>query len=167
MKLAILMMVAACGSGEPGADWSGKPLDVPVKNTVLSAGFSLRLPAGMKLEAKGDELTREWIADQSDYFSEPTVTISYASIPPKDLDGFVQDAMLTNKDVVAKKAALPDGFILVHHTADHGLEVVELMRIKGSAHVTCRAGQARTGGVKNPEKTLAWLEQLCTTLAID
>ena len=166
MRIALVTFLVACGgSGGPGGDWSGKPIDQVTKGTVNKAAFTIKLPAGMKLDGPaGGDIAQEWRADVDDYFSEPSVMVSFASIPATTIEDYVRDAMLDAKDVVAKQAALPDGFVLLTHTQNNGIVRAHVMKVKGATHLDCRAAQAKDGGVPNPEKTLAWLEQLCLTL---
>jgi hypothetical protein len=164
--------VAGCGKGGggggPGKDWSGKPLDVTIESKVKGAGFRIQAPAGMKLDGDDapDAITKSWKADVGDYFSEPSFQVAFASIPAKDLDTFVKYGMVGAKDVIAKKEATADGFVLVTHGADHGMIAVSVQKAKGETHLTCRASQAKTGGVPNPTATMAWLEKLCASLTI-
>ncbi|MEZ4399606.1 MAG: hypothetical protein R3B06_06290 [Kofleriaceae bacterium] len=171
--VALSLALAACGgskkSAGPGQDWSGKPLDTTITDKVKGVGFTIKAPAGMKLDgtdADPDAITKRWQADVDDYFSEPSFSVAYAAIPAKDVDGFVRDAMLGPKDVVAKQAATDDGFVLTTHTQDNGTVRASVLKRKGDVTLTCRASQAKTGGVPSPEKTLAWLESLCSSLTI-
>lgn len=177
MKRLLLIgtVLFACGKpSEPGADWSAKPLDATIENKVNGVPFKLQVPKGWKFDAVGDQkeddataITKQWRPDVKDYFSEPSVTISYAAIPPKDLDGFVKDAMLDEgKDVIAKQEQTPDGFVLIYHTKNKGIVRAHTMKTKGDAHVYCRASQAKTGGVPSPDATMAWLEKLCGSLTL-
>lgn len=174
--VALALAAVACGGSKsakdegPGKDWSGKPLDVTITDKVKGIGFTIKAPAGMKLEdgdTGPDAITRSWEADMKDNWNEPGFAVSYKAIPAKTIDDYVRDAMLDDKDVVAKKEALADGFVLVTHTKNKGIVRAQVMRRKGEDHVECRASQAgNRGPVKNPDQTLAWLEQLCTSLAI-
>lgn len=164
-----------CGKkSEPGADWSAKPLDATIESKVNNVAFKLSLPKGWTFDGASGEkvddpaaISKEWRPDIKDYFSEPSVTISYAAIPPTDLAGFVKDAMLDEgKDVIAKQEQTPDGFVLVYHTKNKGIVRVHTMKTKGDAHVFCRASQAKTGGVPSPDATMAWLEKLCGSLKL-
>ena len=171
MTAVLLIGLVACGSkGEsgPGKDWSGKPLDVTIKDKVKGVEFSIQAPAGMKLERDEgpDAITKSWEADLDDPFSEPGFSVAYASIPPEDLDGFVDNAMVDEKDVIAKKETLDDGFKLVYHTKNKGIVRVHVLKRKGEHSLVCRASQAKDGGVPSPDKTIAWLEQLCGSLTI-
>ncbi|MCA9675015.1 MAG: hypothetical protein H6709_17470 [Kofleriaceae bacterium] len=172
LPLALGLALTACGKkGDdgPGKDWSGKALDVTVENKVNNVAFKVQLPKGMKFDGDDDGpevITKMWKADVHDYFSEPSVMISYEAIPATDIDGFVKDAMLDDKDVIAKQEKTADGFVLVTHTKNNGIVAVEVMKVKGDAHLVCRASQAKDGGVPSPDKTMAWLEQLCSSLTI-
>lgn len=170
---AVLVGLVACGGDKkddgPGKDWSGKPLDVTIKEKVKGVEFTIQAPAGMTLDgadAGPDAITKRWDADVKDYFSEPGFSVAYSAIPPKTLDDFVTYAMLDDNDVVAKKEATADGFVLASHTKNKGIVRVEVLKKKGEHHLTCRASQAKQGGVPSPDKTLAWLEQLCGSLTI-
>jgi hypothetical protein len=174
-RLVLCALLTACGgSSEPGADWSKKPLDATIESKVHDVPFKLQVPKGWKFDAVGDAkeddasaISKEWRPDMKDSFSEPSVTISYAAIPPKDLDGFIKDAMLDEgKDVIAKKEQTPDGFLLVYHTKNKGIVRVHTLKAKGDVHVYCRASQAKTGGVPSPDATMAWLEKLCGSLTL-
>jgi hypothetical protein len=168
MTAALLLGLLACGGKKetgPGQDWSGKALDETVEGKVNNVGFTLKLPKGMKAD-RATDVTAQWIADVDDYFSEPSVMVSYKAIPPKDLDGMVQDAMLDDNDVVAKKETTADGFVLVTHTKKKGIVRVEVLKRKGDHHLGCYVSQAKDEGVPNPEKTMAWMEQLCGSLTI-
>jgi hypothetical protein len=169
---ALILATAACGKGENehGLDWSGKPLDVTLQSKVNNVAFSVKVPKGWKLDEEKDDpaaITKRWRPDMKDYFSEPSVAIAYAAIPATDLEGYVKDAMLDDKDVVAKKEATADGFLLVTHTKNKGIVRVSVLKKKGEHHVECRVSQARTGGVPSPDKTMAWMESLCTSLALE
>lgn len=170
IALALVLVLVACGKDEPGKDWSGKPLDATIEDKVNGKAFRILAPKGMKLDDIGgagpDAISKHWLADVGDYFSEPSFTVSYDSIPAKDLDGFLADAMLDDKDVVAKKEATADGFVLVTHTKNKGIVRAFVGKAKGDVHLKCRASQARTGGVPNPDATMAWLERLCLSLTI-
>ncbi len=171
---ALLLSVVACGGGGkdegPGKDWSGKPLEVTITDKVKNVGFTIKAPKGMKLEERGDQgaeaITRSWEADMKDNWNEPGFSVSYAAIPAKTIDDYVKHAMLDDNDVVAKKEATADGFVLVTHTKNKGIVRAQVMKRKGEEHIECRASQAGNHGpVKNPAKTLVWLEQLCSSLA--
>ncbi len=174
MTIGIMVgaLAAGCGKGGggggPGKDWSGKPLDVTIESKVKGAGFRIQAPAGMKLDGDDapDSITKSWKADVGDYFSEPSFQVSYASIPAKDLDTFVKSAMVGANDVIAKKEATADGFVLVTHGPKHGLVTALVQKAKGDTYLSCRASQAKTGGVPNPPATMAWLEKLCSSLTI-
>jgi hypothetical protein len=124
----------------------------------------------MKREERGDQgpeaITRSWEADMKDNWNEPGFSVSYASIPPQTIEDYVKHAMLDDNDVVAKQEATADGFVLVTHTKNKGIVRAQVMKRKGTDHLECRASQAGDRGpVKNPDKTLVWLEQLCGSLA--
>jgi len=159
--------LAACGKGSsgPGQDWSGKPLDVKIADEIHGAKFTLQAPAGMKL-ADTSDVTKEWRADVDDYFSEPSFTVAYEAIPAKTIDDYVRDAMLDKNDVVVKKEATADGFVLLYRTKTWGIVRAHVMKQKGDVHLECRASQAKQGGVPSHDQTLAWLERLCSSLAI-
>ena len=167
----IAATAAACGSkDEPGKDWSGTPLDTPIESSVRRTPFRIVAPKLMKpdpaMSNSPDATTQRWYADLHDHFSEPSFSVSYDAIPAKDLDAFVRDAMLDADDIVAKKEATPDGFVLVTHTRNNGTVRAYVGKIKGEVHLTCEASQAKTGGVPNPAATMAWLERLCASLTI-
>lgn len=173
--LAFCVLLAACGKqSEPGADWSQKPLDATIENKVKNVGFKISVPKGWKFDAVGDQkesdpeaLHKEYRPDVKDYFSEPSVTVGYAPIPAKDLESFVKFVMVDEKkDVVAKQEATADGFVIVYHTKNKGIVRVEMQKNKGDISLTCRASQAKTGGVPSPEATMAWLEKMCSSLTI-
>ena len=176
-RLAIcVLMFAACGKkdSEPGADWSQKPLDATIESKVHDIPFKLSVPKGWKFDGVGDAkeddataITKQWRPDVGDYFSEPSVSISYAAIPPKDLEGFISDAMVDkDKDVVSKKETTADGFVMHYHTKNKGIVRVNVLKRKGDQHVNCRASQAKQGGVPSPDATLAWLEKMCSSLTL-
>lgn len=170
----LVVLAAACGgkkSSGPGQDWSGKPLDQKIEAKVNNVAFSLMVPKGMRAEEGGDTspeaITRSWEADLEDQWSEPHFAVSYASIPAKDLDGFLEDRMLDDDEVIVKKEATADGFVVTHHSKTKGLVYAEVMKIKGEHHLECRASQAKDGGVPSFDKTIAWLEKLCSSLTIE
>jgi hypothetical protein len=175
LALGLVVTLCACkGGGGESSDWSQKPLDQTIQDKVKGAGFRLQIPAGWKLDttlgpkaADPNEITKEWRPDVKDYFSEPSVSVSYQSIPAKDLDGYIKDAMLSDKDQIAKKEQTADGFVLVTHTKNNGTVRARIMKAKGAVHIECRASQAKTGGVPNPPATMAWLEKMCATLTIE
>ena len=173
--LAFCVLLAACGEqSEPGQDWSQKPLDATIENKVKNVPFKISVPKGWKFDAVGtrkeddpEEITKEWRPDIKDYFSEPSVTVAYAAIPAKDLDSFLKYVMVDDKkDVIAKKEQTPDGFVIVYHTKNKGIVRVELQKNKGDVALTCRASQAKTGGVPSPDATMAWLEKMCSSLTL-
>ena len=170
-----VLVLAACGKkdAEPGADWSQKPLDATIESKVNGVAFKLSVPKGFKFDGVGDAkeddpaaITKQWRPDVKDYFSEPSVAVSYASIPAKDVDGYVSDAMLDKNDVVAKKEQTADGFLLHYHTKNKGIVRVHVLKRKGDAHVECRASQAKDGGVPSPDATMAWLDKMCNSLTL-
>ena len=171
-RLVLCAILVACGkNAEPGADWSQKPLDDTVESRVHGVPFKISMPKGWKLEEIGkvndpDEIVREWRPDVKDQWSEPSVAVSYAAIPAKDLDGYVSDAMMDKKDVIAKKEQTADGFVLVYHTQNKGIVRVHVLKRKGDVHLNCRASQAKTGGVPSPDATMAWLEKMCGSLTL-
>ena len=175
MSAALLLSVVACGGGGkkdegPGQDWSGKPLDVTITDKVKNIGFTIKAPKGMTLEERGDQgpeaITKSWEADMKDNWNEPGFSVSYKAIPPRTIEDYVKHAMLDADDVVAKQEATADGFVLVTHTKTKGIVRAQVIKRKGEDHLECRASQAGDRGpVKNPDKTLAWLEQLCSSLA--
>ena len=174
-RLMLCVVLVACGkNAEPGADWSQKPLDATIESKVHGVPFKLSVPKGWKFddasgrkEADPDEITKQWRPDVKDYFSEPSVTVSYAALPPTDLDGFVKDAMIDEKkDVIAKKEQTPDGFVMLYHTKNKGIVRVQLLKRKGDVNLNCRASQAKTGGVPSPDATMAWLEKMCSSLTL-
>ena len=70
------------------------------------------------------------------------------------------------KDVIAKQEQTADGFVLVYHTKNNGIVRVHTLKTKGDTNLFCRASQAKTGGVPNPDATMAWLEKLCGSLTL-
>ena len=175
ISAALLLSVVACGGGGkkaegPGKDWSGKPLEVTITDKVKNIGFTIKAPKGMKLEERGDQgpeaITKSWEADMKDNWNEPGFSVSYSAIPAKTIDDYVKYAMLDDNDVVAKKEATADGFVLVTHTKKKGIVRVETYKTKGEHTLSCRVSQAKDEGVPNPEKTMAWMEQLCSSLTI-
>ncbi|HEY5922420.1 MAG TPA: hypothetical protein VIV11_12150 [Kofleriaceae bacterium] len=171
----IAALLFACGKpAEPGADWSAKPLDATIESKVKGVPFKLSVPKNFKFDGVGDDkednpesITKRWRPDVKDYFSEPSVSVSYAAIPAKDLDGFVSDAMVDkDKDVIAKKEQTADGFVMLYHTKNKGIVRVELLKRKGDVHLNCRASQAKQGGVPSPDATMAWLEKMCASLTL-
>jgi hypothetical protein len=176
-KLVTTVLMAAtflaCGgskgeSSGPGQDWSSKPLDVTVTDKVHGVGFTIKSPKGMKLEHDDgpDAVTKSWEADLKDNFSEPGFSVSFKAIPATTLDEYVKYAALDDKDVVAKKEATADGFLLVTHTKNKGIVRVEQMKKKGDVNLECRISQAKTGGVPNADKTIAWMQEICASLTI-
>ena len=173
-RVVLCMFLFACGKqSEPGADWSAKPLDATIESKVKGVPFKLSVPKGWKFDGVGsakeddaDAITKEWRPDVKDYFSEPSVSVSYAAIPAKDLDGFVSDAMLDkDKDEIAKKEQTADGFVMLSYKKkDKGIVRVHVLKRKGDVHLNCRASQAKTGGVPSPDATMAWLEKMCGSL---
>lgn len=175
-SVALLLSVVACGGGGkkdegPGKDWSGKPLEVTITDKVKNVGFTIKAPKGMRLEERGgppepEAITKSWEADMKDNWNEPGFSVSYAAIPARTIDEYVKHAMLDDKDVIAKQETTADGFVLVTHTKNKGIVRAQVLKRKGEEHIECRASQAGDHGpVKNPDKTLAWLEQLCSSLA--
>jgi hypothetical protein len=176
ISAALIIAVAACGGkkdsagGGHGGDWSGKPLDETITEKVKNIGFTIKAPKGMKLEDVGEKgpeaITKSWEADKKDNWNDPGFSVSYKAIPAKTIDEYVSDAMLDDKDVVAKKEQTADGFVLLTHTKTKGIVRAHVMKRKGEEHIECRASQAGDRGpVPNADKTLAWLEQLCSSLA--
>lgn len=168
-----VLALAACGGGKdagPGKDWSGRPLDQTIASQVNGVAFTVQAPAGMKLEGEDTptEITKRWRADVDDYFSEPGFSVAYASIPPKDVAGFIADQMIDEGDVIVKQETLPadGGFLVVHHTAKKGLAYARVLKRQGEHHLTCTASQAKDGGLPSFDQTLAWLERLCLSLTI-
>lgn len=169
--LAISLGLAASGGGKqapgPGADWSARPLDVTISDKVYNVAFTIQSPSGMKLESDGgpETITKRWEADVKDAFSEPSFAVSYAAIPATDLDAYVKRE-LTDGDHVIEQKTNADGFVLVTRSKSGGLIRAQLQKRKGDVHLNCRASQAKTGGVPNPDKTAAWLASICATLVI-
>jgi hypothetical protein len=168
MLVFVAALFGACGSkGEPGQDWSGRPLEVTIEESVNGVAFTIQAPKGLKHEAdRATEVTRWWRADVHDYFSEPSFTVSYESIPAKDLAGFIRGSLLDADEVIAKQEELADGFVLVHHNPGKSLAYAQVLTRKGDVHLRCSASQARDGGLPSFERTLAWLEALCRSLTI-
>jgi hypothetical protein len=166
---ALLLLSTACGKGEDqpketlGEDWSGRALDQKTSGTVSAVGFSLTLPAKMKLDVD-DADRKEWLADKDDYFGEPSVTISVDAIPPKDIDGAVADMMVGKEDVIVRRDTIEAGFIVTYHSKNKGLLKTRVWKKAGDKTITCSAGQAKTGGVPNFDATRAWLEKLCLSM---
>jgi len=154
----------ACGSsGEPGKDWSKTPLEATVEGTVKGTAFKVQVPKGW---VPAGDMENQWRPDMKDYFSEPSVTVRAAFTPVKTVDDLVSNAMLDAKDVIAKKDATADGFVLITHTKTNGIVRAYVLKAKGDVQIVCQADQAKTGGVPSPEATMAWLEKLCSTLTL-
>jgi hypothetical protein len=166
-----LALAPACGKkndddkepAEPGRDWSGKALK-PVSVTVGGKAVTVTLPDGLKLE-KDEAEYKGWIADVKDYFSEPSISLGIIITAPKTPDEAVRDAMVDD-DVVARKEAIPGGFVVTHHGAKKGLVTTQTWKAAGDKTVTCRAAQAKEGGVPSFEKTKAWLEKICLSVTV-
>ena len=56
--------------------------------------------------------------------------------------------------------------VILYHTKNKGIVRVEMQKNKGDISLTCRASQAKTGGVPSPDATMAWLEKMCSSLTI-
>jgi len=163
----LVVFVVGCGKKEagPGKDWSGKPLKT-VAGTVNKVAFTIDLPEQMKKDSASSELTMMWKADMSDYFSEPSAMVSYASIPAKNMADFKKYNFVGKKEVIAKEKELDGkkGFLLIHHTKNKGLLTVLALHFKDGKALSCRASQAKGGGVPNFTATMAWLEKICMSV---
>ena len=169
--LVLSLGLAACGGGKkaagPGADWSARPLDVTISDQVYNVAFTIKSPSGMKLESNDGPaaVTKRWEADVDDAFSEPSFAVAFAAIPATNLTEFV-DREVTDGDQVIEQQTTADGFVLVTRSKSGGLIRAQRLKRKGDVHLTCRASQAKTGGVPSPDKTAAWLASICATLVI-
>ena len=168
--VVLMMSIAAlfgCSKKEtgPGKDWSGKPIKT-VTQQVHKVKFSIDIPDGMKLKKKDSDVNIGWQADMDDYFSEPHVDVSYAAIPAKSLADFKKYNFINEKHIIVKEETLknPEGFFVVYHTKNKGLLWVISLIKKGDKALTCRAGQAKSGGVPNFKATQAWLEKICRSI---
>ncbi len=169
----LLLGLAACGKDAPsfGQDWSKRPLapvtetlESTIGSTTRTATFSIDLPAKMKKEASGGHL--EWRADLDDNFSEPSVSVGF-SMMPASVEEALRVTMPDKNDVIVKSVEIDGGFIVVSHTKTKGIVRVEAWKRQGERDaLTCRASQAKTGGVPSPDATLAWLETICTSLTV-
>jgi len=171
MRIAALVLFAACGGGNHhGEDWSGKPLDKTATGKVDKYAFTIKMPSNFIEDPSGkSELSKQYRPDMDDYFSEPSIMITYDAIPAKTLEDFVQERIghEKKKRVVVTKKQTPDGgFVLSWHTENNGWLGADTVAVKGDARVECSAHQATEGGVPSPEKTLAWLESICASLTL-
>jgi hypothetical protein len=172
----VVASLAACGKSGGGdaigQDWSKRPLkavEASLEDTMLdvkrTATFTIDLPDKMKKEDRGSGHV-EWRADQKDEWSEPSVTVGFAMLP-KSAEDALSTTMPEKDDVIVKSEALGDGFIVVSHTKDKGIVRVEVWKKRGDGEaLTCRASQAKDGGVPSPDATLGWLEKICTSLTV-
>lgn len=142
MRAAALLLVA-CGA--PAPDWSARPL-APVHDTVDGLAFTLRLPAGL---VRGD--AGYWHAGDD----EPSVLVTRFDAP-ETAAAFEQAAHLDPRDTVERRT----GFSLAHRAPNDVELAVEVAR----DGLWCHAGQARRGGVPNPDATLRWLAAICESL---
>jgi hypothetical protein len=167
--------VVAAGCGKAGgADWTTAPLDQTVETKVSGHGFKISMPKGWIFDATaGDQpddpkvVTKEWRPDVRDYFEEPSVAVAFDAIPAKSLDEFVTDCMLGDDDVVTKKQQTADGFVVLSNKQNNGIVRAYMLKRKGDVSLSCRASQAKNGGLANPDAATAGLARLCDTLVVE
>jgi hypothetical protein len=164
----ICVLLLGCGKGEsadpgPGRDWSAEPL-APVVQRIGGAEVSLSLPRGLRLDSEEPDRIH-WVADQDDYFSEPSVTLATVATPPDSVERAVEYAMPGDTETVARKEPIEGGFAVTTHSPDRGLVQAYVWKQVGDQPVSCLASQARRGGVPRFEATTGWLESICGSLA--
>jgi hypothetical protein len=115
VKLAVLVLLAACGGG--GGDWSARKV-APVTGTFNGKAFTIELPQGMTQTPSKYEVTFDFREDGRVH--TPSVTVS-DSAGWKTLDDYVKSE--TKVSTWVRKDTLPNGFIAAHeNTAYPGRE---------------------------------------------
>jgi hypothetical protein len=165
VAILAFVVLGACkkSEGPAGKDWSQTALK-PYEGVADGIGFTVQVPEGMK--ATAEEIRTEWEAVDGDEFTSPHVTVSRTFVVPESIDEAVESVMPGEKDVIAKKEALPDGFLVVWHTPKKGLVRAQVYRIAGENALDCRASIANDAGIPNFDGTTAWLEKICLSLTL-
>jgi hypothetical protein len=95
----------------------------------------------------------------------PHFAVSYAAIPPKTLDKAVENMMANDKETISRKEVIEGGFIVTKHGNSKGIVQVEVWKQAGDKTLSARCSQAKNGGLPDFDKTKAWLEKVCLSLA--
>lgn len=160
-SVACLLAAACGGSSEPGEDWSGEPL-AATSSDIDGHAFSIQLPKRM---INADGPGRFWRADMGDYFSEPTVYVLWSSMP-KSVDDALASLFDRDKLDIVKQEQRDGRIVIATRTKKPGiLSVITYTPAGDGRAFECNASQARNSGVPSPDKTHAWLESICTSVA--
>ncbi len=168
LGVVALGLVAGCGKDEGGdaeVDFSAAALE-PVEVDVKGQKVSVSVPKGFTLEDGPFVRLR---APAKEHFSLPSFTLRLVTLgAPESIEALKLESGTKAKPMaVTKREAVAGGLLIAGHNSTKG--TVELTffkpRPEGGA-VSCRAVQARSEGVPNPEATLAMFERACTSLTL-
>ena len=111
MKLAALVLLAACGGG--GGDWTTHKV-APVKATFNGKAFTIDLPEGMTQKESKYEVS--WDFREGGRVHTPSVTVSDGAAW-KTLDDYVKsEPKVTTWE---RRDTLPNGFIVAHENTTY------------------------------------------------
>lgn len=160
-------LMTMTGCRKPAEDWSAKELK-PSEYTMGGVPFTATLPAaGMKADAaKTSEEMLAWEAEAGS-FSGPQIMLSVTLTPPTSLEAAVKAASAGEKQPVARKEAINDGYIVTltspkktSYTVDAWIPATDELTFK------CSISQmdATDTEIPNYDATRAWAEKICLSV---
>jgi hypothetical protein len=155
-------------------DWSGDALRT-APGLAGKLRYTIDLPADLRPSGGGTLSTYRSARWGDGVYTDLEVSVHAGMVPPS-LESVIENktGMGADDHVVKTKEDLADGFLVTHHSPDKSVVQTILWRMpsaedKGQLKtaLACVAKQSAPDGVPNFEATVAQLEKICRSLAID
>jgi hypothetical protein len=170
----VLVAAASCGSKrdeEPSQGPRGASAKFgwvtqerrQIEETVAGIPFTVSLPAGMRKDATSrPDVQLSWSMERFG----PGVIIAPYFPPPTSIDDAAADARLTRSDVVARKEALDDGFLVTFHHAERTSAETRVHKASRDQGLRCRAFYPDEAEIPDLDGVTRALEEICRSLVI-
>lgn len=163
MRTALLLLgvLAACGGGGSGDDWSKRPVK-PISATVDGIAFTIEVPEGMRQRAKADELELDFHVDG--YAKTPNLRIRAGGFA-ESVEKYAETQQAV--ETWLRKEATPDGYIASHENSSYkGKEdyIVYAYKKVGDKVLTCSARVTPWSKGDKVKDKVPLVEKMCLSI---